>query len=481
MNKNNDEQQRALRALLRNNLAPFVEKVYKSVDNSQPYIHSDHIELIADRLEQCYKGKIKRLIINMPPRSLKSICTSVAFPAWILGKDPKKRIISVSYSDELASKHARDCRAVMDARWYKELFPLTRINPNKRTETEYETTKNGYRLATSVGGTLTGRGGNLIIIDDPIKPQDALSETKRKSVNQWYANTLYSRLDNKNTDVIIIVMQRVHTDDLCGFVQDSNTEWNILNLPAIATKDEEFELSNKKIMSRRIGEILNPQLESQFILENIKKNMGSYNFEAQYQQNPIPEDGGLLKWKWFDYHDELPSGDMIVQSWDTASSDNDFSDYSVGITALYKDNKFYIIDIFRDKLLFPELKRKIKELHDQYKPKKLIIENKASGIALIQQIRNEYNIYPIPYDPKLSKKDRIMVNSGIIESGRVLLPRGASFIDELQKEVVTFPHGKHDDQLDALSQILDNIQWFHHETSRSYSFSYNQRNRLPFV
>lgn len=148
----------------------------------------------------------------MPPRSLKSICTSVAFPAWILGKDPSKRIITTSYSDELASKLARDCRAVMDTKWYKELFPQTRLNPNKRTETEYETTKNGYRLATSVGRTLTGRGGNFIIIDDPIKPQEALSETKRKSVNQWYTNTLYSRLDNKNTDVIIIVMQRVHTD-----------------------------------------------------------------------------------------------------------------------------------------------------------------------------------------------------------------------------------------------------------------------------
>ncbi|MGL4367357.1 MAG: hypothetical protein ACRCTQ_03655 [Brevinemataceae bacterium] len=278
------EQERLLRALLRNNLSSFIEKVYKSIDNSQPYIHSKHIELITDRLEKCYHGKIKRLIINMPPRSLKSICTSVAFPAWILGKDPSKRIITTSYSDELASKHARDCRAVMDTKWYKELFPLTRINPNKRTETEYETTRNGYRLATSVGGTLTGRGGNFIIIDDPIKPQDALSETKRKSINQWYANTLYSRLDNKNTDVIIIVMQRVHTDDLCSFVQE-NEKWEVLNLPAIAMKDEVFELSNGKTITRRIGEILNPQLESQFILENIKKNMGSYNFEGLCRQH----------------------------------------------------------------------------------------------------------------------------------------------------------------------------------------------------
>ncbi|MGL4367580.1 MAG: phage terminase large subunit [Brevinemataceae bacterium] len=145
---------------------------------------------------------------------------------------------------------------------------------------------------------------------------------------------------------------------------------------------------------------------------------------------------------------------------DTASSNNDFSDYSVGITALFKDKKFYIIDIFQRKLLFPELKRKIKSLYDQYNPKKLIIENKASGTALIQQIRQEYHIYPIAYDPKLSKKDRIMVNSGMIEARQVLLPRGASFLEELEKEVVTFPYGKHDDQLDALSQMLDNMKSF---------------------
>jgi len=333
----------------------------------------------------------------MPPRSLKSICASVAFPAWILGKDPNKRIITTSYSDELASKLARDCRAVMDTKWYKELFPQTRLNPNKRTETEYETTQNGYRLATSVGGTLTGRGGNFIIIDDPIKPQEALSETRRKSVNQWYANTLYSRLDNKNTDVIIIVMQRVHADDLCSFVQE-NEDWEVLNLPAIATKDEVFKLSDGREIYRHIGEVLNPQLESQFILETIKKNLGNYNFEAQYQQNPIPEEGNILKWKWFNYYDELPQGGMIVQSWDTASSDSNFADYTVGITALVKDNQFYIIDILRNRLLFPELKRKVKELYEKYNCKKLIIENKASGIALIQQLRSEYNIYPIAYE-----------------------------------------------------------------------------------
>lgn len=293
-------------------------------------------------------------------------------------------------------------------------------------------------MATSIGGALTGRGGNWIIIDDPIKPQDALSEVKRKTTNQWYANTLYSRLNNKNTDVIIIIMQRVHTDDLCSFVQE-HEEWEVLNLPPIATRDEVFELSNGKEIHRYIGEVLNPQLESQFILETIKKNLGNYNFEAQYQQNPIPEEANILKWKWFEYYDKLPQDGMIVQSWDTASSDSNFADYTVGITALVKGNQFYIIDIFRDKLLFPELKRKVKDLYERYDCKKIIIENKASGIALIQQIQSEYNIYPISYEPNMSKKDRVSTTSGIIEFGRVLLPRGAGFLDELEKEVVTFP------------------------------------------
>lgn len=448
------EQGRIIRAHFRNTLSMFIHKVFESVDNSQTYLHSKHIDLIADHLERCRKGEIKRLIINMPPRSLKSICASVAFPAWLLGHDPTSRIITTSYSDDLASKLARDCRAVMEKDWYKELFPQTRLNPSKRTEIEYETTQNGYRLATSIGGALTGRGGNFIIIDDPIKPQDALSEAKRKGVNQAYANTIYSRLNNKNTDVIIIIMQRVHTDDLCSFVQD-NEEWEVLNLPAIATKDEEFTLLNGKIVTRRIGELLNPRLESAMTLDVIKSNMGSYNFEAQYQQNPIPEEGNLLKWGWFKYYDELPYDGEIIQSWDTAMSDNNYNDYSVGITAMVYENCYYIMDIYRGKLIFPELRRKIVELHQQFNPNKLIIENKGSGISLIQQLRSEDKVHAIKYEPTMSKKERIMVHSGVLESGRVFLPRKASFLEELEKEVVTFPHGKNDDQIDALSQLLD--------------------------
>ena len=202
-----------------------------------------HVEAIAWQLERVRRGEIRRLIINMPPRSLKSIAASVAFPAFVLGHDPSRRIICVSYSGDLAKKHANDFRAVLESPWYRSAFPSTRIGPFKNSETEIELTARGFRLATSVGGTLTGRGGDIIIIDDPLKPDDALSETKRSAANQWFTNTLLSRLDDKRTGAIVVVMQRVHIDDLTGFLLGQSDEWDVLSLPAIADFDETIPLS----------------------------------------------------------------------------------------------------------------------------------------------------------------------------------------------------------------------------------------------
>jgi hypothetical protein len=193
-----------------------------------------------------------QVIINMPPRSLKSVTASVAFPAFVLGHDPTRRIICVSYSGDLAKKHANDFRAVAEAPWYRDLFPDTRIG-QKDSESEIELTARGLRLATSVGGTLTGRGGDLIVIDDPLKPDDAYSETKRNACNEWFKNTLLSRLDDKRTGAIIIVMQRVHMDDLTGFVTGQSDEWEILNLSAIAEVDEVIPISDTKVHRRRVG------------------------------------------------------------------------------------------------------------------------------------------------------------------------------------------------------------------------------------
>ena len=228
---------RRFEALLRSDLRPFIEKVFTSLTPGQTFVPSWHLDAIAYKLELVRRGEIRRLIINMPPRSLKSIASSVAFPAFVLGHDPTKRIICVSYSGDLAKKLSNDFRAILEAAWYRRLFPNTAIGRYKNTENEIELTDRGFRLATSVGGTLTGRGGDIIIIDDPLKPDDAMSETKRSSANQWFTNTLLSRLDDKRTGAIVIVMQRVHIDDLTGFLLGQSDEWDVLTLPAIATSE----------------------------------------------------------------------------------------------------------------------------------------------------------------------------------------------------------------------------------------------------
>jgi hypothetical protein len=226
---------RKFEALLRADFRPFLEKVFATLAPGQSYIPSWHVEAIAWQLERIRRGEIRRLIVNMPPRSLKSITASVAFPAFVLGHDPSQRLVCVSYSGDLAKKHSNDFRAVIESRWYKSVFPETRAGTFKNSESEIEFTARGSRLATSVGGTLTGRGGGIIVIDDPLKPDDAMSETKRSAANQWFTNTLLSRLDDKRTGAIVVVMQRVHMDDLTGFLTEQSDEWEILSLPAIAT------------------------------------------------------------------------------------------------------------------------------------------------------------------------------------------------------------------------------------------------------
>jgi hypothetical protein len=212
---------RLLEALARNDLCVFLHKVFATLCPGQAYVPAWHIEAIVNQLERVRRGEIRRLIINMPPRSLKSITASVAFPAFVLGHDPRRRIICVSYSSDLATKHANDFRAVLDSPWYRSMFPHTRVGPYKNCETEIELTARGFRLATSVGGTLTGRGGEIIIIDDPLKPDDALSEVTRTAANQWFINTLLSRLDDKRTGAIVVVMQRVHSTTSRAFCSPS--------------------------------------------------------------------------------------------------------------------------------------------------------------------------------------------------------------------------------------------------------------------
>src|SRR5271156_5523103 len=260
------------RALLRQYFCAFIQRSFRHLKPQTSMQMNWHIEVIAAKLEACRRGEIRRLIVNVPPRHLKSLCASVAFPAWIFGLDPAAQIMCVSYAQDFAEKLARDCRSVMTSSWYKAAFP-TRLASDKQAVQEFVTTRQGSRLATSVGGVLTGRGADIIIIDDPLKADEAASDTQRRRVNEWFQNSLYSRQNDKQLGCIIIIMQRLHEDDLVGRVLEQEN-WEVVSFPAIAEQDEEHLIRTpfgSKRFTRREGDLLHPERESRETLDRTRK------------------------------------------------------------------------------------------------------------------------------------------------------------------------------------------------------------------
>jgi hypothetical protein len=268
---------------------------------------------VTDKLAQVASGEVRRLIINLPPRNLKSLCASVALPAWFLGRCPGERVVAVSYSEQLARTHASDFRRLVNHPIYQATLPAMRLE--RDTDREITTTKRGKRIATSIEGTLTGLGGNLIIIDDPLKIGDAMSEAVRARVIEWYRSTLLSRADDKKQARIVLVMQRVHQNDLAGYLLERGG-FELLNLPAIAQRDESYFLDNCRTYDRKKGEILHPEHEPPEVLVELKREMGPIAFSAQYQQSPIPPGGTIIKRKWLTTYDEVQSqsSDSIIMS-----------------------------------------------------------------------------------------------------------------------------------------------------------------------
>jgi hypothetical protein len=342
-------------AVLRRDLMSFIERSFYELNPQTRFSPSPHIEVTASRLEACRQNKIRRLIVNQPPRSLKSHAVSVAYPAWVLGHNPAMQIICASYGQELADKHARDCRRLIGSAFYQRLFPNTRLSTEKQSVNDFMTTDQGFRMSTSVGGVLTGRGADLIILDDPLKPDEALSETRRNGVNEWYDNTLLSRLNSKETGVIIIVMQRLHQDDLVGHVADQEG-WDVLSFPAIAEEDENHLIESplgQRPFIRKTGEALQPERESLLTLKVMRQTMGEYHFASQYQQNPRPLGGIIVKTEWIRLYEpsDLPSRfSFKLQSWDTANKSGELNDFSVCSTWGVFDRHYYLIDIFRKRL-----------------------------------------------------------------------------------------------------------------------------------
>ena len=450
------------RAFLRQDLHAFTERCFYELNPATKFLPNWHIQVIASALEACRRGEIKRLIINQPPRSLKSQCASVAFVAFLLGHDPTAQIICSSYGQELSNKHALDCRTIMTRAWYQALFPRTRLSPDRQSVQEFMTTQQGYRLSTSVGGVLTGRGADFLIIDDPLKPEEALSDSQRKACNDWFDHTLYSRLNNKRDGCIILIMQRLHEDDLVGHVLGLEP-WKVIRFPAIAEEDEIHVIETPygpRRFQRRVGEALHPAREPLEILNHLCEALGPFNFSGQYQQAPAPLGGGMVELAWFKTYtatDVPDKFEMILQSWDTGNKPTELSDYSVCTTWGIKEKHIYLLHVCRKRLGYPELKRLVREQAEAFRPATILIEDRASGTQLIQELISE-GLYAVKkYEPTNDKITRMNYVTNTIENGFVHLPDKASWLAEYLHELTTFPRGKNDDQADSTSQVLD---WF---------------------
>ncbi len=449
--------------ILRHDLMSFIERSFYELNPQTELLGAPHLELIAAKLEACRRGEINRLIINLPPRQLKSLCASVAFPAWHLAHHPAAHLICASYGQDLADKFARDCRRIMGSDWYRKLF-RTRL-ADRQAVHDFVTTEQGTRMATSVGGVLTGRGADVIIIDDPLKPDEALSESRRKAVNEWYDHTLLSRLNDKQRGCIIITMQRLHQDDLVGHVLEQE-DWQVLSFAAIAEEDESHRIESplgRRLFKREVGEVLHPERESAATLAQIRQTIGEYNFSAQYQQNPTPLGGAMVKTGWLQYYEpsERPERfSQTVQSWDTANKATELSDYSVCTTWGARDKRYYLLDVFRQRLNYPDLKRKVQELAKRDRPNKILIEDRASGTQLIQDLRSE-GVYAVTAYQPPSGTDKIMrlhAQTAVFENGRVLLSRRASWLADYVNELTSFPGSRYDDQVDSTTQALDRLR-----------------------
>jgi len=454
MTQDTQDTQRAVDAILRNDFESLLHRCVLHLNPGAAFLPNWHIRAIAHKLDCIRRGEITRLIINMPPRHLKSITVSVAFTAFLLGHEPWRRIFAISYGDDLSAKHASDFKSIVHSSWYKRAFPKMRIS--RSVDGELMTTKRGFRKSTSVSGPLTGLGGDLFIIDDPQKPADAQSEARRNSLNQWVSNTLMSRLDNKETGAVIVVMQRVHMDDLSGFLSSSSDDWEVLSLPAIAEVDERIPIGIGEFYQRPAGEALHPAHESLATLRKQQHTLGPDVFAAQYQQSPVPAGGAMIRRAWLRYYDVAPERRRarVIQSWDTAAKDGAQNDWSVCTTWLLVDNHFYLLDLTRGRFEYPQLRDTALALAERYRPIEILIEDASTGIALAQELNQTRHCYITPIPVERDKIGRLYVQQGKFAAGLVLFPRDAPFLAELEVELLVFPQGRNDDQVDSITQAL---------------------------
>jgi predicted phage terminase large subunit-like protein len=414
-----------LLAFLRSDFLAFLEKCFVTLEPGLRYQDNWHIWALAEALRH-------------------------------VQNDPRKRIICVSYSESLAKAHAAAFRTIVKSSWYREAFPAFQIRRGGDREVETITTELGYRYAVSIAGPVLGRGADLIIGDDPMSPVSALSEaTRTREINLWMGSHR-SRLNNKLEGAIILVMQRLHEQDLVGHVRGSE-DWDQLVIPAISPEAKRYLVGPgaADFYDRAAEEVLHPDREPREVLDATRRALGSLTFSAQYLQDPIPPGGNVIKRSWLRFYDEPPSEfDRVIASWDTASTLAETSDWSVGTVWGAVGQDFYLLHVRRERLETPDLRRAIVDLDRDWSVDVTLIEHTELGRAIAQDLRAARTMRPLLERAHLDKLARLLAVSARFEAGQVLLPREAPWLGVYMAELLAFPAGQHDDQVDATSQAL---------------------------
>ncbi|MGQ0588124.1 MAG: phage terminase large subunit [Sphingosinicella sp.] len=415
-----------------------------------------HLDVLACAFGRIAEPDPLRMIVAIPPRHCKTFVGSICATAWLLGRDPKAQIICISYGADLAEKFSADTKRLMESPWYRRVFPGTVIT--RATRNEIKTSAGGTRLATSVGGTLTGRGADVIIADDLLNSGHAHSVTMRDSTYEWFTSSVLTRFNTPKAGKLIVIGQRLHAEDPPGRLIEAGGYETII-IPAIAKREMSFEMVRGGIKGViKPGRILMESRQGKAELDQLRHEMGERDFEAQYNQEPLPPGGTTFKAGWLKRYAEPPDPARIrsiFQCWDTAYESSEDNSYSACTTWALVDDKFYLIDVWRARPAFYQLERKVYDLRKKWKAKLVIVEKAASGRSLIHNIwqrdGHKWLHWLSPAAPKLERAEQQQPK---FEQGRIFLPEKADWLADYEAELLRFPHSKRNDQVDSTVNFL---------------------------
>jgi predicted phage terminase large subunit-like protein len=448
----------AAQARARDNFYLFYRLVFPALAPEATFSEAPHYRVLARALEKVGKGETRRLLIAIPPRHGKSILASVAFPAWVLGRDPTRKLICASYGEGLSKDFSNRFRDLIRSRQYQAIFPSTEIDAGGASLSEVRTSAKGYRLATTVDGPATGKGAHFAIVDDPFKAKEgsSQSDSARDTVYDWLKSSLMTRFDKPAEGAMVVVHQRLHQDDLIGRLRDEGG-WDYLEMPGECLRRQDFDLGEGESWRFEPGDLLFEEHFDKAALKQLFWDLGEVAYGAQVLQRPSPPGGALFKLKFFQRYEVLPPYcDLIVQSWDPAVVDTETAAFTVCTTWGIAGQKLYLVDVFRKRLDFFKIEPAILSMRQKYNAGAVVLEvagvGRAIGNALLKREGTRGWLNSV--DPKLGKVERAIAQTPKIERKRVYLPVEAPWLETFENEVAAFPNSKFADQVDSMVHFL---------------------------